>query len=105
MTNSTIVEFALALGVSPTVVLAGAFALTVGLSVSAGMAGAIGFRRVKPTPREARIASVLFSGATIVPLSALLDFGVAGVVSVSIGFGLFAAAFRLLRADFEESCE
>jgi len=101
MANSTIVEIALALGLSPTVVLAATFALALGLSVGAGMAGAIGFRRFKPTPREARVASVLLGAATIIPVSALLDVGMFGVVSVGIGFGLFVAAFRVLRSDFE----
>ena len=101
MANSTIVEIALSLGLSPTVVLAATFALAFGLSVGAGMAGAIGFRRFKPTPKQARVASVLLGAATIIPASALLDFGTVGVVSVSIGFGLFVAAFRVLRSDFE----
>lgn len=105
MANSTIVEIALALGLSPTVVLAATFALAFGLSVGAGLAGAIGFRRFKPTPKEARVASVLLGAATIVPASALLDFGTVGVVSVSVGLGLFVAAFRVLRSDFEGADE
>lgn len=99
MANSTIVEIALALGLSPTVVLAATFALALGLSVGAGMAGAIGFRRFKPTPKQARFASVLLGALTVVPVSALLDVGMFGVASVGVGAGLFLAAIRVLQSD------
>lgn len=105
MANSTIVEIALKIGVSPTIMLAATFALAFGLSVSAAMAGLIGFSGFKPTPKQARIASVGFGAATIIPASALLDLGMGGVTAVGVGFGLFMIAFRVLGDDFVESAE
>ncbi len=99
MVNETIVEIALALGVSPTVVSIVLALVTGGLLALAGERYAISRKRFKPpTPDRARDTAYILGVGSLIPVAVFAGFGFGAVAAVGVGVGAFLG-LQYIRGD------